>query len=96
MIWNLTLFFVHVAALAGAFVLYRKAPCWMQRLVMAGLIGAMTLVAGASALNLAGVWWAWRLSMLGLAVEHIAVLLYVFRLNFQGESWKHLSQHSQG
>lgn len=88
MAWELTLFFVHLAALAGCLVLYGKAPCWMQKLVVFGLGLAMTCLTIAYGGALFSAWWWWYLALAGFALEHTAVLLYVFRIIYQGTQWK--------
>lgn len=94
--WNLTMFAVHLIALVFAVMLYGAAPCWMQRAVMFGLALAAGLVAGAYGAVIAGVERGQELRELGLAVEHIAVLLYLFRIVWQrGTEWNKLSDHSR-
>lgn len=88
MAWEITLFFVHLAALAGCVVLYRKAPCWMQRLVVCGLGLGMLFMCIAYAATLQAAWWWWYMALAGFAIEHVAVLLYVFRIIYQGTQWK--------
>lgn len=83
MIWNITMLVVHLAALAGFLFLYREAPCWMQRLAIAGFALAMAICSIGFGVGLAGEWWYWHIVMLGLAIEHFSVLLYVFRLIYQ-------------
>lgn len=90
MAWASTLFFVHLAALIGVVTLYRRAPCWMQKLSIFGLIVAMTAATLAYSIALAGFlaphWgWigSWEIFGLGLMIEHTAVLLMIFRLVFQ-------------
>lgn len=83
MTWLLTLLAVHVLATVGFAVLYRSAPCWMQKLVVAGLVLAMVLFTVAYGLQLADEWYWVQVGMLGFVIEHLAVLLYVFRLIHQ-------------
>ncbi len=83
MSWLYTMIAVHVFATIGFVILYRAAPCWMQKLVIFGLIVAMVLVTAAYGLQFLGVeYWA-QVGVLGLVIEHLAVLLYVFRLIHQ-------------
>jgi hypothetical protein len=89
----ITLLTVHVIALAIAIYLWRDAPCWMQKVCMlllalsfvaccAAFVGALSHVRG------------WRgFLLLAAALEHLAVLLYVFRIWWQGEQkkWTYLT-----
>lgn len=81
--WEITMSFVHLAALAALLMLYRSAPCWMQKLVMGLLIVAMVVFTAAHFAVLAGVWEAHFFFKTAFAIEHVAVLLYVFRLIYQ-------------
>lgn len=83
MIWNLTLLVVHLLALAGFVFLYKAAPCWMQKVCIVGFCIAMAVCSIGFGFGVAGQWWHWHIVMLGLAIEHVAVLLYVFRLIYQ-------------
>jgi hypothetical protein len=82
--WNLTMLAVHVIAAGLAGVLYVRAPCWMQKLVILGIFIGFTVMIVAYAAALAGVWWWWHVTLLAFAIEHVALLLYVFRLVWQG------------
>lgn len=82
--WNLTMLGVHLVALVLSMLLYRAAPCWMQRLVVVGLSVAFAVMVGAYIAALAGDWWWWYLAVLALTIEHLAVLLYLFRVVWQG------------
>lgn len=89
MAWNLTFLIVHFAALIGFIFLYRSAPCWMQKLAVIGFALGMAILTISSSFALIEVNGHRHLTALGLAVEHIAVLLYVFRLIYQGQQeWK--------
>lgn len=90
MLWNLTFFCIHLVALCGFIVLYKSAPCWMQRLVVVGLAGSMALFTISYFIGVMhsldpslGLWGSAELSVMARAIEHIAVLLYVFRLIWQ-------------
>lgn len=82
-IWNFIFLFVHLATFIGFVVLYRLAPCWMQKLVVAGQILAFGTMSIAFTLAVFGVWGWWYFAILGLAIEHLAVLMYLFRLIYQ-------------
>ena len=77
--WNVTMLAVHLCGLFGACILYRSAPCWMQRIVVAGLSGAMAVRSGAFAMALAGVEHYRGVFVLALLFEHLSVLLWIFR-----------------
>jgi len=92
--WSITLFVVHLFALAGVVALYRRAPCWMQKLSVFGLILAMSIASAAYAVALVGriwpelgLWGAWEIFAIGLLLEHLAVLLMIFRLVYQTVLW---------
>ena len=86
--WLVTLIAVHVLAFIGAAALLARAPCWMQKLSVLGFAVAIGIIAmGYVALlgqRMYLEWWGgWQMISLGLAVEHIAVLLYVFRMYYR-------------
>lgn len=88
--WLLTLLIVHILATIGAFVMLRTAPCWMQKLAMFGIAMAMAIftlayfVALVGAINPALGWWGeWHIALVAAGIEHIAVLLIIFRLVYQ-------------
>lgn len=83
MAWNLTFLLVHLLALYAFGALYRRAPCWQQRLVMMGLIFAMLTLSISCAFSINGYQAGWHIFILGLTIEHIAVLLYAFRLVYR-------------
>lgn len=95
MTWNITLLVVHLLYLVGVILLYRSAPCWMQKVSLFGLGIAMALLAfGFGAASLA-LWWNWQVILLALAIEHLAVMVYIFRLIYQTRiEWKPSSDHS--
>lgn len=82
--WLITLLAVHVLALAGVIHMFRGAPCWMQRMAIGLLIVAFILFCVAYIAALAHVdnWWAFL--VVAAVLEHHAVLLYVFRIVWQG------------
>lgn len=100
MIYELTFFVIHAAAAIGFVCLYRKAPCWMQKIVVILFSIAMLLIAGGYVVDFAHscdtslVWWgAENLKASGRMLLNLGALLYVFRLYFQDKSWKQLSAH---
>lgn len=94
MAWHITLLLVNVAALIGLEILYRQAPCWIQKLTIGGLIVAMAIVSVSYALAINDVWGWWLVLGIGLSIEHLAVLIYVFRLLYKGNQWKQSSASS--
>lgn len=95
MSWNITMLAVHAISLAGCVLLYRSAPCWMQKLVVVGLGFAMLVACMAFGAALAGHDYVrWPIFIVALAIEHIAVLLYVFRLIYQNHIQWNSSEHS--
>lgn len=88
---------VHIFAFAGFGLLYGQAPCWMQKLVMGLLAVGMGVVAlSYAALLNSFVWEHHMLYRVGVALEHLAVLLYAFRLLVQGAPiWKASSAPSR-
>jgi hypothetical protein len=83
MSWDLTMLLMHLCALAGAVMLYRHAPCWMQKIVVGLLFVSMLVFSGAYAAALFDWHWHWMVTRAAYAIEHIAVLLYVFRLIYR-------------
>jgi hypothetical membrane protein len=94
--WDLTLLAVHIFAAYGAAMLYCTAPDWMQKLVLANLIAAELVLVGVFAYDAAGQPLHWMVKLLAYKVEHIGVLLYIFRLLFvERVSCRRSSQHYQ-
>lgn len=87
MTWNLTLLVVHLLALSGSILLYRRAPCWMQKLVMVGFAFGMGISSLGYVLALSNWWGHWYVISGGWAFSHGAVLLLIFRLIFQDAAW---------
>lgn len=86
--WLVTLIAVHLLAFVGAASLFWRAPCWMQKLsvfLFSIALGLITLGYVAMLGERMGLeWWGgWGMIGFGLAVEHIAVLLYVFRMYYR-------------
>lgn len=81
--WLLTLLAVHAVALLGVIVLFKGAPCWMQKVAMGLLIAAFIVfcIAYVAALARIDYWWAFL--AIAAALEHVAVLIYVFRVWWQ-------------
>lgn len=80
MSWNVTMLFVHLAALCTLVALFRHSPGNLQRLVIALLMGSSTIFLGANAMALAGDPLHWQITRLAHELEHLAMLLYIFRL----------------
>ena len=87
--WNGSLLIINMLALAGLVSLFWRAPCWMQKLVVGLLAVGCVFIAGSFMWALFDAENHWRVRQVGYALEHIAVLLYVFRLIFQDAlQWK--------
>lgn len=85
MIWNVTLLMVHIFALLALAMLFKNSPDALQRIVI-GLLFASTgvyICTGSAALL--GYWSHWLVGRIAFQIEHIAVLLYVFRLFVQDQ-----------
>ena len=84
MTWKLTMLGIHLAALGALGYLLRRPPCWIQRTVLIILMAGMFILACADVAAIRGLEYERHfLYMGGLALEHLAVLLYVFRLIYQ-------------
>ena len=84
MMWNATMLAIHLIGLWACGVLYRLAPCWMQKGVIGIIALAMFALATSNGFAIFGEEFArYYLAQLGLALEHLGVLLYVFRLLYQ-------------
>lgn len=98
MAWHVTMLFVHICALGALAALYRHSPDSLQRLVIALLVVSSAVFLAASAAALSGYWLHWQITRLAHELEHIAVLLYVFRLFVADQERRCLptpSQHSR-
>lgn len=88
--WLVTLFSVHFLGLVTVLYLLKGAPCWLQRLSIMLLILAFVVFCAAyfSAILRWDEWW--RLLIVAGVFEHLAVLVYVFRMWWQIEEkkWK--------
>lgn len=87
--WLITLLALHVIALAVVIHLFKGAPCWMRRVSVGLLVLAFAIFCAAyiAALARQYQWW-WGLLLLGFAIEHMAVLLELFRVWWQTEEKK--------
>lgn len=84
--WSVTMLFIHTAAAVGFVMLFREAPCWMQRVIVGLLTLSMTFLAAGDLVTLILKWDHW-LTRIGMGFMHAGVLLYVFRLHFQRPKW---------
>lgn len=82
--WNMGLFLIHLAGTVMTFMLYRRAPCWIQKIVVAMIAIGMGILTAAYLLAVFDVEYWSHVVVAGLAVNHIAVMLYVFRIIWQG------------
>lgn len=95
MSWDLMLLVINLLALVGLVWLVSAAPCWIQKIVIGLLIIAAAIFCGAYAWAMFDEENHWKLRNVGYAFEHLAVLVYVFRLIWQGGiQWKPSSGHS--
>ena len=84
MSWEFSMLFVHGAAFVGLVMLYRSPPCWMQKLVVVLFGAAVLIFVAANLAALAGMTWeAAQLGRAAARVEHVGVLLWVFRVIYQ-------------
>lgn len=81
MAWHITMLFIHAAALIALGTLFRHSPDTIQRAVLVVLLCATAIFLYGDAAALLGLWLHWTVTRLGHHIEHIAVLLYVFRLS---------------
>ena len=82
MMWNVTMLLIHVAVLGALAVLWRHAPDLLQRVVLGTFIAATMVFMWAAVVSLAR-WdadWIEGAKKIAGAIEHIAVICYVFRL----------------
>lgn len=71
---------VHIAAFFVLFAIYGRAPDWMQRIIVGSFVVAMGIM---SAGYIGTIFWGLDCSgvlRLGNVIEHLAVLLYLFRI----------------
>jgi hypothetical protein len=100
--WSITLLLVNLIAFAACMVLWRTAPCWMQRLTVATFAASLAIMSLGRFIALVSAIrpeWGWygasEMTLLALAVQHLAVLLYVFRLVFRELLWVKSSDKSR-
>lgn len=83
--WLVTLLAVHVLWLVGVIHLFKGAPCWMQRISVGLLVLAFALFCAAYIAAICRLERWWLFLAMGAAIEHLAVMLYVFRIWWQGD-----------
>jgi hypothetical protein len=79
MIWEFNYLFVHVAALAGVWLLYPTAPDAIQKLCLLILAAAILVYIGADIAALCGADPVWPIRLVASRIEHSAMLIYIFR-----------------
>lgn len=80
MTWNLTLLAIHCAALVALGMLWRAAPDHLQRVALVLLGASMLITTWAYAGAVAGWDVTYQVKRLAGELEHLGVLIYVFRL----------------
>lgn len=78
--WALTYLVVHLLLLVMAIGSYKGAPCWIQKFFIVGLAVAMLSFVVGYIFELEGHWLASHLTSLGYKLEHLAVMVYLFKL----------------
>lgn len=95
--WLITMLAINGLLLWGIFWMYRGAPCWMQKISVGLLaIAAFGFVcAYIAALFRVDQWWS--IIWIAFVFEHLAVIMYVFRIWWQrgDERWRESSGHSR-
>lgn len=92
MVWNISIFVIHLVVLAGLLALFRATPDALQRVVIGLLISAALLYLGNYWMAIIGQPLHWIVRRTAAEVEHWGVLLYVFRLVWVEQVCKNYSQ----
>lgn len=79
-IWTVTLVVLHILVAYSCAYLFCTAPDWVQKLVLAHIAGAALVMVGFYAAELAGFDPHWMIRKVAFEIEHVGVVLYVFRL----------------
>lgn len=95
MTWNVTMLFVHLAALCALGVLFRDAPDILQKLVLGALICAAVVMSYYYAARLFDLDCTGYLAGVAHEIEHAALLLYVFRIFVADQERRCLQNSSQ-
>lgn len=89
--WYCTMLVMNAALCVASTLLYRNAPCWQQRVALALLIVGTAILLSAYALMALGIreipfigGRTWYVLNLGYFTVWLGVVMYVFRLVFQG------------
>lgn len=92
--WSLTILSINLIAFFACTVLWKTAPCWMQKLTVGTFAVSLAIMSAGRFIALMDVirpdlgWYgASELTLLAFAVQHLAVLLYIFRLIFRELLW---------
>ena len=86
MSWDVTMMFIHLAAFCCVLSLHRSAPCWLQKIAVGLLSVAMVFYTAMAVAVLVAPddrHLYWVLKRIASAMEHIGVLIYVFRLAYK-------------
>lgn len=98
MSWDITMLFVHLVALCALGILAKDAPDILQKLVLGTLICAAAVLCYYYAAKLFGLDCTGFLAGVAHEIEHVAVLLYVFRIfvaDQERRCLQNFSQHSR-
>lgn len=95
MTWDITMLFVHLVALCALGILAKDAPDVLQKLVLGTLICAAAVLCYYYGARLFGLDCTGFLAGVAHEIEHVAVLLYVFRLFVADQERRCLQSSSQ-
>jgi hypothetical protein len=87
--WNTYMLLLNGTLVYLAALLWKRAPCWMQRIVVGLLVASFFILSFGYGMVTVGIneildvrWW--HVTTFGFIVEHMAVIMYVFRVIMQG------------
>lgn len=79
-LWLFTAIAIHACVIVALVILYRNAPDWLQKIVIGLLVVAMSIFLGMEIGELFDNYTHWAVRKYAHLIEHIAIVLYVFRL----------------
>lgn len=71
---------IHLEALGILIAIYDRAPDWIQRVIVGAMASAMAVMSGGYIATVFFDYDCDSILKLGHVIEHLAVLLYVFRI----------------